>query len=650
MKKILLTFLAIAASVFGAANDIYIIQRNPGDTANTQRAVAPNASSFISTDASKLPIATKAVPAGDVVGTTDAQTLSAKTLTSTQYVGFDTAVTAAYAEGRVSWNATDHTIEVHTDDSGTRIQVGQEMVIRARNSTGSTLANGKPVYVSGATGNRPTITLADADEETKSVNLIGLVTTTGGIANNADGYVTVFGLVRDVNTNSWNEGDTLYLATGAAGGLTNVKPTSGYVVRVGFVTIKNLSNGVILVAPQVSGSVYGDTLNLIASASAARTSLDVYSKSETDTRTNSRKSAQAWVFDGTAGATVTGVPAFGTNSFTMVFDGSIPSLTSSVGLVDSASLSISVRTDGSVRIYERISVANVYVSPAGSIVAGKTFQLAYVRGQLYLNGSTLGSAFTDTGNYANPITSIGNSAYGYGLGALRVTIINAALSAAEVATLAETGRLPIWCHTAQVGQPAGVAVTAGSFKAGYKYRISNSGTTDFTLIGAANSTVGTEFTATGAGAGTGTATTLGCLLNLDADQSGSGNVWRNTNGTGDAIAPSSGVTWALPGTGSTRLRTTTATNGNQQLYGTSIFPTTSHILRVRAKAASGTPTVTLGNASGGSQIVSSVALTTAWKNLAIVSGGEITSTANLWAGSNSTDVVYWDIEVQSFNN
>jgi hypothetical protein len=52
---------------------------------------------------------------------------------------------------------------------------------------------------------------------------------------------------------------------------------------------------------------------------------------------------------------------------------------------------------------------------------------------------------------------------------------------------------------------ASTAITAGTFTTGVEYIIVTSGTTDFTLIGAANSSPGTIFTATGAGTGTGTA-------------------------------------------------------------------------------------------------------------------------------------------------
>ncbi len=52
---------------------------------------------------------------------------------------------------------------------------------------------------------------------------------------------------------------------------------------------------------------------------------------------------------------------------------------------------------------------------------------------------------------------------------------------------------------------SGKTVTAGSFVVGVSYTIQTTGSTDFTLIGAANNNPGTVFTATGVGTGTGTA-------------------------------------------------------------------------------------------------------------------------------------------------
>lgn len=60
-------------------------------------------------------------------------------------------------------------------------------------------------------------------------------------------------------------------------------------------------------------------------------------------------------------------------------------------------------------------------------------------------------------------------------------------------------------NTLQVQATGPAATTAGSFVVGRTYRIAVVGSTDFTLVGAANNNVGTEFVATGIGAGTGTA-------------------------------------------------------------------------------------------------------------------------------------------------
>lgn len=58
-----------------------------------------------------------------------------------------------------------------------------------------------------------------------------------------------------------------------------------------------------------------------------------------------------------------------------------------------------------------------------------------------------------------------------------------------------------------------VDTNAGSFVTSDIYVIATTGTTDFTLIGAANSNPGTVFTATGAGSGSGTATRRGNAWN-----------------------------------------------------------------------------------------------------------------------------------------
>ena len=71
---------------------------------------------------------------------------------------------------------------------------------------------------------------------------------------------------------------------------------------------------------------------------------------------------------------------------------------------------------------------------------------------------------------------------------------------------------------------SGEIITAGSFVIGISYTIATKGSTDFTTIGAANSLVGTTFTATGVGTGTGTVSTnpvhVGTYIRIDGFRNG----------------------------------------------------------------------------------------------------------------------------------
>ena len=90
-------------------------------------------------------------------------------------------------------------------------------------------------------------------------------------------------------------------------------------------------------------------------------------------------------------------------------------------------------------------------------------------------------------------------------------------------------------------QQTGATVNAGSFVIGNQYSIlsTGAGSTDFTLIGAANNTIGTIFTATGVGAGSGNATnvpTIGKYLS----STGSTAYWASPDAGGGVSVVSAG--------------------------------------------------------------------------------------------------------------
>jgi hypothetical protein len=151
-----------------------------------------------------------------------------------------------HKEGTVFWDNVDGTIGVMTDVSGTTVQVGQELLTRVVNKTGAPLANGAVVYINGAQGNRSTVAKADADLTT-ATSVIGVVTSTGGIAHNGEGFICTYGNLRDFNTSGFSAGDTLYLSQ-TAGAITNVMPPyPANIVRVGYAE-NSTNNGKILVS------------------------------------------------------------------------------------------------------------------------------------------------------------------------------------------------------------------------------------------------------------------------------------------------------------------------------------------------------------------------------------------------------------------
>lgn len=162
------------------------------------------------------------------------------------YFAFDTAPeTTSTAVGTLSWNSTDDTLDL-IQPNGTTLQLGQEAQIKIVNKTGAPIGNGQVVYLTGAQGNRVTAALAQANSFTKS-QAIAVATNT--IANNAEGFVTQLGLVRELNTEAFAEGTPVYLSATTAGAITSPAPQApSRMVRVGYVVRSHAEQGSIFVA------------------------------------------------------------------------------------------------------------------------------------------------------------------------------------------------------------------------------------------------------------------------------------------------------------------------------------------------------------------------------------------------------------------
>ncbi len=166
----------------------------------------------------------------------------------------------SYSQGKLLYDTINESLTFYNNDSSVALQIGQENWIRVTNNTGSSIANGKPVYINGTSGGMPTIALAKADAVT-TVICAGLTTET--IANGSVGYVTNLGLVRGLDTSTFTAGQTVYVSETTAGTLTSTAPVSpNYRFRVGIVVVSDVSTGTILVTPS-TGALGNGTANQV---------------------------------------------------------------------------------------------------------------------------------------------------------------------------------------------------------------------------------------------------------------------------------------------------------------------------------------------------------------------------------------------------
>jgi len=126
-----------------------------------------------------------------------------------------------------SITSTDGSVTVSTASGVADLSVAvsastTNVIVLVRNATGATLTKGTAVYINGATGQNTTVTKAQANNDTNSAQTLGLMT--ADLANNSNGYVTVIGLITNINTSSYTDGQQLYLSPTTAGTLTATKP------------------------------------------------------------------------------------------------------------------------------------------------------------------------------------------------------------------------------------------------------------------------------------------------------------------------------------------------------------------------------------------------------------------------------------------
>ena len=163
-------------------------------------------------------------------------------------IDFDTADTISSAVGRLTWDDGEGTLNLGLKGGNINLPIGQEQVVLAYNGTGSALSKGTVVYISGAQGQRPSISKASASAEGTSSKTLGLVSEP--INSGSEGFVTSFGVLRGINTESFIQGSAVWLSTTAGSISQNPPSPPNHSVFIGYCVKSHSSSGEIFVKVQ----------------------------------------------------------------------------------------------------------------------------------------------------------------------------------------------------------------------------------------------------------------------------------------------------------------------------------------------------------------------------------------------------------------
>ena len=189
------------------------------------------------------------------------------------------ALTSLGAIGSIA--SADASIVVTQVGSAIDLSVSQTspasvLVEQVRNATGATLTKGTAVYISGATGQIPTVSKALATGDSTSAQTLGVIT--ADIANNSNGYVTIIGLVSNLDTSAYTDGAQLYLSAATAGTLTATKPYApNHLVYMAVVAHAHPTQGKLLV--KVQNGYELDEIHNVSAQSPATGQTIVYNSS-----------------------------------------------------------------------------------------------------------------------------------------------------------------------------------------------------------------------------------------------------------------------------------------------------------------------------------------------------------------------------------
>lgn len=187
----------------------------------------------------------------DTIATTD-------TLTNIEQINFDITpeTLTALTEGQLRWNSIEKTLDIGVDGNNVVLQVGQETFYpKCVNDDTVQIDDGTLVMYAGTVGGSGQIKIKRAST-VMPLPALAMGIATENIAVGGTGHITWFGLVKGIQTNGANYGETwtdstvIYNSGTVDGGLSKTKPLAPKsAVMVGVVVRAHKTNGILFVRP-----------------------------------------------------------------------------------------------------------------------------------------------------------------------------------------------------------------------------------------------------------------------------------------------------------------------------------------------------------------------------------------------------------------
>jgi hypothetical protein len=155
--------------------------------------------------------------------------------------------------GEMAWESNDGSIDAMLE-SGVIVAMGEDLVIRVRNTTASPITKGTALAYDGTSGASGRIEVKPWVGANISTAKLFLGFAACDMPANSNGYSQWFGKLTEINTSgggqTWLDEQIIYAVPGASATITNVAPTSGeYAAAAVVINAGSGTSGILFVRP-----------------------------------------------------------------------------------------------------------------------------------------------------------------------------------------------------------------------------------------------------------------------------------------------------------------------------------------------------------------------------------------------------------------